>query len=354
MDLEKSRQERMMIRMKPLSNLQHGEAAWLFPSLASMQPNGTSWRAAISGMVFRDGRLTLGKKLILGILRRAMRASREDFESELFRERVRGFLADASKGKRLALRIGDSVYPLIRRTRRSGMFHEDLLLPDAVVRQSAEDSLVPVSLVAEDGADFGPAGQIHLVPREGVSVISDIDDTLKVTAVHERRSMLVNTFLRQFAPIPRIGDVFRSWQELGATFHYVSSSPWQLYESLARHFVETALPSGSFHLRAFRLRDHMLRRIFLGRTPAKAGVIRGLLQRFPQRRFVLVGDSGEYDPEIYGSIARRFPHQVSSILIRRVPEQKLTPFRWQRAFRRLPTTLWRLFDEADEIADAVR
>ena len=343
-----------MIRTMPLTNLQHDDSVHLFPSLAALQPDGKAWRATISGIVFRDGRLTLGKKLILGILRRAMRASREEFNSDLFRDRVRGFVVDASRGKRLAVRIGDDIYPLARRTKRSGLFHEDIALPaEHLGIASDEETTLPISLVTQQGSVFGPTGQLHLLRWRGVSVISDIDDTIKETAAHERRAMLVNTFLREFLPIRGIGDVFRRWREQGAAFHYVSSSPWQLYEPLAKYFDEVALPTGSFHLRAFRLRDHMLRRIFLGRRPAKGAVIRNILQRFPLRQFVLVGDSGEYDPEIYGSLARRFPTQVSSILIRRVPGQKIAPFRWQRAFRKLPASQWRLFDEADEIADAV-
>src|SRR5437870_4913761 len=111
--------ERMMIRMKPLTNLQRDDDVTLYPSLASLQPDGKAWRVVVSGAVFRAGRLTLGKKLILGILRRAMRASREEFETELFRERVRGFVVDAAKGKRLAVRIGGEIYPLAGRTKRS-------------------------------------------------------------------------------------------------------------------------------------------------------------------------------------------------------------------------------------------
>ena len=343
-----------MIRTKPLTNLQHDDSVHLFPSLAALQPDGKTWRATVSGIVFRDGRLTLGKKLILGILRRAMRASREEFATDLFRERVRGFVADASKGKRLAVRIGDDVYPLARRTKRSGLFHEDLTLSaERVGTASDQEAALPISLVDQQGDRLGPTGQVHLLTRRGVSVISDIDDTIKETAVHERRMMLVNTFLREFTPIAGISDLFRRWRQQGAAFHYVSSSPWQLYEPLAKYFDEVALPNGTFHLRAFRLRDHMLRRIFLGRRPAKGAVIRNILQRFPLRQFVLVGDSGEYDPEIYGSLARRFPTQISSILIRRVPGQKMAPFRWQRAFRKLPVSQWRLFDTAEEIADVL-
>lgn len=340
-----------MIRMRSLTNLQPDDSVTLFPSLGSLSADGLAWRVTVTGMVYRLGELTLGKKLMLGVLRRAMRASREAFESDLFRQRVRGFVADAAKGKRLAVRIGGDIYPLAKRSKRSGLFLDELLVPLGRLGedQTGKGTSLAMSLISGDGEDLGMAAHAFLLPAHGVSVISDIDDTLKETSVQERRAMLANTFLREFLPIAGMGDVLRRWHSQGAAFHYVSSSPWQLYEPLAQYFSEASLPPGTFHLRAFRLRDHMLRRIFLGRRPAKGMVIRSILQRFPLRKFVLVGDSGEYDPEIYGAIARRFPVQVASILIRRVPGQRIAPFRWQRAFRRLPTTQWQLFDEAAEI-----
>jgi hypothetical protein len=295
---------------------------------------------------------------MLGILRRAMKVGREELETELFHERVRGFMADAGKGRRLAVRIGDEVFPLTRRTKRSGLFHEDLRvsidrLGNLQLPETGAATPLRVSLVSAKGDEIGPGGRVFFLPRRGVSVISDIDDTLKETHVHERRTMLVNTFLRDFREIEGIGDVFRRWHDLGAAFHYVSSSPWQLYEPLAQHFAQIELPPGSFHLRAFRLRDHMLRRIFLGRRPVKGIVMKSILQRFPQRKFLLIGDSGEYDPEIYGALARRFPQQVASILIRRVPGARTPPFRYERAFRKLPPWLWQLYDDAAEIESAL-
>ena len=54
------------------------------------------------------------------------------------------------------------------------------------------------------------------------------------------------------------------------------------------------------------------------RRSGKLSVIRALFKTFPQRRFLLVGDSGEHDPEIYGAMARRFPQQVAGIFIRQL------------------------------------
>jgi phosphatidate phosphatase APP1 len=191
-------------------------------------------------------------------------------------------------------------------------------------------------------------GAVLLVEPEGVSVISDIDDTLKHTGVGCRRTLLANTFLRPFESIPGMAERFRRWAAAGAVFHYVSASPWQLYEHLARHLAEEGFPPGSFHLRAFRLRDHLLRRLWLVRRSGKWRMLCQLLAMFPRRQFVLVGDSGERDPELYGALARRFPQQVISIWIRqleRLPDLR----RYTRAFRGVPEGCWHLFRSAEEL-----
>jgi phosphatidate phosphatase APP1 len=87
------------------------------------------------------------------------------------------------------------------------------------------------------------------------------------------------------------------------------------------------------------------------RRSGKAAVIRGLMKTFPRRRFVLVGDSGEADPEIYGAMARRFPRQVAGIYIRELDGPRTSFVRYQRAFRGISASPVRLFREAHELRD---
>ena len=84
---------------------------------------------------------------------------------------------------------------------------------------------------------------------------------------------------------------------------------------------------------------------------APASVIRAMFKTFPQRRFLLVGDSGEADPEIYGAMARRFPQQIAGILIRQIDGAKNSPTRYSKAFRRVPYDAVRLYRDAGELAD---
>lgn len=343
-----------MIRITNPLHIESNELGCVFPSLGSLLPNGSGWRGDVNGMVFREGKLSFTKKFMLGLLRRAMRVDRAAFETDLFRRRIRGFLVDAARGKRLSVRIGDVVHPLLHLTKRNGFFHEQVTIQPQELGVSPAEARerafhLPVSIIGKDGYPIGSAGHLLLLPSQGVSVISDIDDTLKETAVHCRRTMLANTFLREFSPVPGMAELYETWAQKGVAFHYVSSSPWQLFEPIFDYFQATKLPAGSMHLRSFRLQDHLLRRIFFGRKPIKGIVMKGIMQQFPLRQFIFVGDSSEFDPEIYGALARKYPAQVKGIFIRRVVGAKNTANRFQKAFRNLPATLWQGFDDAAEI-----
>jgi phosphatidate phosphatase APP1 len=72
---------------------------------------------------------------------------------------------------------------------------------------------------------------------------------------------------------------------------------------------------------------------------------------FPQRRFLLIGDSGEHDPELYGALARRYPKQTAGIFIRQLDEPSKSRRRYARAFRGIDRSLVRLYIDAGELAD---
>jgi len=84
----------------------------------------------------------------------------------------------------------------------------------------------------------------------------------------------------------------------------------------------------------------------------KVGVIDALMRRFPERQFVLVGDSGERDPEVYRELASRFPNQVRAILIRDVRGEDLSSDRFVKLYEKLPGHITRrVFRDTRELAD---
>lgn len=340
------------------TNLTSDETVTLFPSLGHLEEDGRTWRVQIHGEVFsRAERVSLGKRILLKLLQRAMKASPEALDSDIFRQRIERFLAVDRAGKKIALQIGHDVHLLPKKSRGNGHFHAMLRISASELAElqqagAYDDGKLTLGASLPEGGTCLPA-QVHLLQPEGLSVISDIDDTLKHSHVLSRQALLANTFLREFEPIPGMANLFREWSGQGAAFHYVSSSPWQLYRNLAGLFETEGFPEGSFHLLAFRLRDHLMRKILLMRRSGKGSVIKGILQMFPNRRFVLVGDSGEADPEIYASIARKFPRQVARVFIREVAGPKNSERRFLKAFREIPRNVAATFKEPEELEGAI-
>jgi phosphatidate phosphatase APP1 len=188
-------------------------------------------------------------------------------------------------------------------------------------------------------------GEVLLPPRHGVSVISDIDDTIKVSDVRDRRKLLRRTFVLPFEAVPGMAAAYTAWAEGGATFHYVSSSPWPLYEPLEQFASREGFPVGAYYLKPFGLRDRSLLDLFKSASETKPPVIRAILDRYPRHRFVLVGDSGEKDPEVYGLIARERPAQLLHIFIRRIDGADNREERFAKAFAGLPAAQWTLFSD---------
>jgi phosphatidate phosphatase APP1 len=164
--------------------------------------------------------------------------------------------------------------------------------------------------------------------------------------------MFRSTFLDPFTAVPGMADVYRSWADKAkAQFCYVSASPWQLYLPLAEFVRSNGFPAGTFYLKQFRLKDENFWSLFQNPEKYKPVVIEPLMKRFPHRKFVLVGDSGERDPEVYGALARRYPGQVTRIFIRDVTDDE--PERFKRAFRDLPPPCWKVFRQPSEIIGAL-
>ncbi|NDF00400.1 MAG: DUF2183 domain-containing protein [Verrucomicrobia bacterium] len=107
-------------------------------------------------------------------------------------------------------------------------------------------------------------------------------------------------------------------------------------------------------MKQFRVKDGSFLALFESPEKYKLSVIEPMLRQFPQRRFILVGDSGERDPEAYGVLARKHPEQIQRILIRNVTGEGPTAPRYQAALKDVPAEKWRIFEMPEEIRDAVK
>jgi phosphatidate phosphatase APP1 len=192
-----------------------------------------------------------------------------------------------------------------------------------------------------------------LIEPRGLSVISDIDDTIKISDVTNRRELLANTFLREYKPVAGTSELYRWWATHEVRFHYVSASPWQLYGPMSDFLAAHKFPGGSMHMKVFRLKDRSALGLLAAQQQYKPEVIAKIMSDFPRRRFVLVGDSGEQDPEIHGALARERKEQVARIFIRHIGSQKTMGARYEAAFKGVPRETWHVFTDVATLQGAI-
>jgi hypothetical protein len=335
--------------------LKPDESVLIFPTVGWQKTNG--WEIEVHGLVFEPH----AHKLLTRVLRRSLGIDEEELEpgeDKLFAERARYFLVDNERHKQVTIRFGARTEILLP-TPANGHFHAEFFLPsDSIgaygIAGAIGNGLMEVETVSQNPKVRPFHGEILLVPSNGISVVSDIDDTIKITKVTDRHELVRNTFLRPFRSVPGMADVYRNWAtNSGATFHYVSASPWQLYAPLSEFLLGDGFPPGTFHMKQFRVKDRSFFDLFKSPEQYKPKVIGDLLEKFPNRRFVLVGDSGEKDPEIYARLAKKYPAQIERIFIRDVTNEPGTAERYKIAFAGLASSKWSIFQKSSEIVHGI-
>jgi phosphatidate phosphatase APP1 len=144
-------------------------------------------------------------------------------------------------------------------------------------------------------------------------IISDVDDTVIRTGVQRAGQMIVHTLTGSELtrePFPGAAELYRDLVAAVNPIFYVSSSPWNLHAFLTAFLDHHGFPRGPLLLRD-------LLGTGAGREP-KHGRISEILDLHPDLRFVLIGDSGERDPQIYADIVRSHPGRILAVYIREV------------------------------------
>ncbi|OXV07061.1 hypothetical protein Egran_05172 [Elaphomyces granulatus] len=168
--------------------------------------------------------------------------------------------------------------------------------------------------------------EVHVIKPKGVSLISDIDDTIKHSAIlNGAKEIFRNTFVRELADLKILGvkEWYSKLADMEVRMHYVSNAPWQLYPLLKTYFKLAGLPPGSFHLKQY---SGMLQGIFEPTAERKKSALERIMRDFPERQFILIGDSGEADLEVYTDLVVSNPGRVLGIFIRNITTTEKNDF----------------------------
>lgn len=175
-----------------------------------------------------------------------------------------------------------------------------------------------------------PAGLLVVDPANPLGLISDLDDTIVVSDVLNKRVLLRNSLAT--APglrvaVPGMAEHYRRLLAKNpapgaAAVFYVSASPKQLTDNLRAFLDANGFPRGVLHLKELSgSSDDSL----TDQRAYKRRSLAAIFEAYPRVRFSLFGDDGEHDPELYAELQERFPAQIEGVWIRRVHPDPARP-----------------------------
>lgn len=327
------------------SSLKADEYVMFIPDIA-YQTTDHKLAVSVQGWVYEKERrlgMTTALTKYLGIDKEQLSAE----EQTRLYSRSQLFRVDSERNKTIKIQFADQSQHTLPTTNRDGrtnatIYFNDLSLitNSPFINYQLKDSKRPATGVA------------IYAPATGISIISDIDDTIKDSNVLDKKQLLINTFIKEFKAVTAMADWYRQLanDQQNIAFHYVSSSPMQLYPALQEFMEQVGFPQGSYHLRE----GTSWNTVIAGNGDSvahKNSSIEKLLAAYPQRQFILIGDSGEADPEIYAAMMHNYPNQINCIAIRDVTKQDQYHARYMTTFKDIDSNKWRVFSDPTTLTD---
>jgi len=328
------------------------DVVWLMDNVA-FRGRGGQWEAEFVAAAF-DQQASEKVLEIVGDISSKVGLSKGSEEEKTIERRISPFVMEILPGRQIKVDFHGSTPLKLGPGGRNGISSNIKRVPKAAAGS-----------IAESTADVpsGVAGMLRMktmyAEPEGWAVISDIDDTIKVTQTSDPVGILRSTFVSEPTPISGMPELYWRIHELltaSAPFFYLSASPYNLYPFL-RGFRETYYPHGQLILRdsSWMTLSGLLSSLTLGTEKYKVDRIKKIQRWLPRRRMICIGDSTQSDPEAYGDAYRAFPGWVGLILIRKVADiaaigikEKNEPKRFEKAFEGVPRENWHVFEDPEE------
>lgn len=345
------------------------DTLWMFDNTAFRNAATGQWEAEFVAAVFeRDS--GVGVDDVAAKIAEKLGLASDAAERETIRQRVDLFTREilpgrkvhvdfAAGGKKQGLDLGPGGRHAISSDRRKipGTGDGELVRNRAKVPATTEGQLEFETIYAEP---------------EGWAVISDVDDTIKITQTSSPLGILYSTFVSPAKPVEGMPELYAWMKQLlepdeakTPAIFYLSASPYNLYPFL-REFRQEYFPSGQLILREASWMNlaGLLSNLTLGVQDYKVDRIDKIHSWVPQRKMICIGDSTQSDAEAYAEIYKKYPGWIRLILIRKVSDiaasnigSKNEPARFEKAFADLPRNVWHVFDTPLEcqqiIADVV-
>ncbi len=190
----------------------------------------------------------------------------------------------------------------------------------SVQAQLISQTLTPEIILAEG------KGQVLIPHPTRFICISDIDDTFLVShsaTITKRLLVLLTENAHSRIPFEGVVAHYKLLAEADSglnvanPFFYVSSSEWNLYDYILEFSQKNGLPDGVYRLSQLKRLAQLLK-TGKGKHHTKFDRIAQIIDTYPTRQFILLGDDSQQDPIIYEAIVQQFPRQIRCVYIRQI------------------------------------
>ncbi|SMO58323.1 Phosphatidate phosphatase APP1 [Saccharicrinis carchari] len=305
------------------------------------------WLGVPKVIIYR-GFCSEGKAMVSGCLTEDKGLAKPDKQNSTWQNilsMIKRYSSDQIPGAKVRIELANTAQETL--SNDNGLF--SCTLSKAALPALPQSQWVACKAVMPNNASTEPKavsgwGEV-LIPGTDVDfgVISDIDDTILVSHstqfLRKLRLMLLRNALTR-KPFPGVDAFYRALSK-GVSggkcnpFFYISSSEWALYDLLVDFCAHHKLPKGVFLLREFKAGLLKLWKSGGGTHEHKFEKIDLLFKTYPNINFVLIGDNGQHDTDIYTRIARKYPKRVITIYIRTVKKVK------NRKMKKISEELWK-------------
>ncbi len=333
------------------------ETVELYPTYAYYLDKEDKWTVHLGGRLFKTLKPSLEKTARINNFKAIFNLPDSISQNPIFLERVEPFTVNTYQFRRVPVHFLGRNYALGLSSNSGYFYNKYPLSQDLNNYLNPNHTLLPwinYQIIISPFNNRSLTGSVIFIPRTGISIISDIDNTIKDCRSSNKQELILDTFSKPFKAIPNMAVLYQIWQQQNIAFHYMSSFPWQLYQSLSSFLYRNGFPKGTFHLRKFKLNAHSPKNIFRFPRRAKTLAIKRIIKDFPYRQFILVGDSQNQDPEIYADIAKMYPLNIKMIYIRDLKCNKVrTSKRHSQIFKGVPPKKWLIFEDPEEIDTSI-
>ncbi|MBK8393760.1 MAG: App1 family protein [Leptospiraceae bacterium] len=330
------------------SELKEDEDVIIFPSYIYLDSTSKILKSKIHIQVFKKKEDSLKRKVFIEFLKNYIQIE-DSKNSKILEERLRWFLVDNKRNKKISVTILGESY-LLKETEANGHSITEISIPsEKIGQQELVEKKIKIKIISSKNNNNLYEGILFIIPEEANCVISDIDDTVKISDVRNKKNLIQNSFVNPFQTVQGMQKIYSNWQSSKVDcFVFVSASPWQIYPILSTFFIEEQFPLSLYFMKYFRMKDSSFLNLFEKPESYKFETIEPLIQEWKRVNFILVGDSGEKDPEAYAKLIRKYPDRITKVFIRKAYEENLED-RIKTVFQDIPKEKYMFFQNSNEI-----